>query len=125
MIYKKNRYRISGMLAAGLMLMAGCTDSEKVKKEQYYVEGYQLYTTYCANCHSDDGKGLVDLYPLLYREDPLPPKALFACIVQNGTSEKIIIDGKTYERPMPANAGLTELDIAEIATYIYTKWGQD
>lgn len=117
--------RLSGILIAGLIVISGCTNSEKVKKEQYFVEGYQLYKTYCANCHSEDGKGLGDLYPPLNRKDPLPSKELFACIVKNGISEKLTIDGKVYERTMPPNPGLTELDIAEIATYIYNKWGND
>jgi mono/diheme cytochrome c family protein len=122
----KIMFRLSVMLTVGLTgFFTSCTDSEKVKREQYYAEGYQLYTSYCSNCHSTDGKGLGDLYPPLNRKDPLPSKELFACIVKNGISEKLVIDGKTYERTMPGNPGLTDLDIAEIATYIYNKWGTD
>lgn len=121
-----NIYQLLALLTAGMLsLFTACTDPEKVKKEQYFAEGYQLYTTYCANCHSEDGKGLGDLYPPLNRKDPLPSKELFACIVKFGISDKLVIDGKTYERSMPANPTLTELDIAEIATYIYNKWGTD
>jgi mono/diheme cytochrome c family protein len=105
--------------------IVSCTNPEKIKEEQYYTEGYQLYTTYCSNCHSEDGKGLGDLYPPLDRKDPLPSKDLFACIVKNGISEPIVVDGKNYNRTMPANPNLTDIDIAEIATYIYKRWGQD
>lgn len=113
------------IVALSCLSFFACTSPEKVKEEQYFVEGHQLYQTYCANCHSSDGKGLQDLYPPLNRKDPLPSKADFACIVKNGLSDSITIDGKVYNRKMPANPKLTDIEIAEIATYVYKKWGND
>ncbi len=33
-----------------------------------------------------------------------------------------MVNGKKYNQPMPANNQLTNLDIAEVVTYIYNEW---
>lgn len=112
-------------LGALVALLAACQSSEELKKDQYYAEGYQLYTTYCANCHQADGKGLANLYPPLAGSEYLADKSRFICITRYGMSGEITVAGKTYNRPMPANPTLKDLEIAEIATYVYTMWGKD
>ncbi|WP_247234412.1 cytochrome c [Telluribacter sp. SYSU D00476] len=111
-----------GVLVA---LLTACQSSEELKRDQYYSEGYQLYTTYCANCHQADGKGLANLYPPLAGSEYLADKSRFICITRYGMSGEITVAGKTYNRPMPANPNLKDLEIAEIATYVYNTWGKD
>ncbi|GAB3165504.1 c-type cytochrome [Telluribacter humicola] len=106
-------------------LLAACQSSEELKRDQYYAEGYQLYTTHCANCHQADGQGLANLYPPLAGSDYLNDKSWFICITRYGMSGEITVNGKTYNRPMPANPNLKDLEIAEIATYVYNTWGKD
>jgi cytochrome c551 len=36
----------------------------------------------------------------------------------------MVINGNMYNQPMPGVPSLTELEIAEIATFIYNNWGQ-
>ncbi|HEV7381803.1 MAG TPA: cytochrome c [Dyadobacter sp.] len=102
-----------------------CQSSEELKSEQYFVEGYQLYKTYCTNCHQDDGKGMANLYPPLQGSSILNNKELMACIIKNGMNDTIIVAGKKFSRPMPANPKLTELEIAEIVSFVTMKWGDD
>lgn len=84
----------------------------------------ELYKTHCANCHQNDGKGLVGLYPPLAGSDfMLKNKELVICAIRNGLSDTIVVNGKTYHQPMPPNSQLLALDIAEISTYIYKQWG--
>ena len=45
--------------------------------------------------------------------------------MRNGLQDTIIVNGKTYHQPMPANTQLQALDVAEIATYIYNEWGNE
>jgi hypothetical protein len=44
------------------------------------------------------------------------------CIMRNGKSTPTVVNGNTFMQPMKGVAALTDLDIAEIATYIYNTW---
>ena len=103
----------------------GCQSAEELKTEQYFAEGYQLYTTNCSNCHQADGKGMSNLYPPLNGSEVLKDKNMLACIIQNGMKDTIIVNGKSFSRPMPANPKLTDLEIAEIVSYLTMKWERD
>ncbi len=102
----------------------GNTASDDVKFQQYLVGGQQLYSRHCGNCHLEDGKGLARLYPPLAGSDFMLenlPRTL--CSIKTGLEGEIIVNGIGYNMKMPANSSLTNIDIAEIATYIYNSWG--
>jgi len=122
MIISSPKYWIAGVLIA---LLSACQSADELKTEQYYSEGYQLYTTQCANCHQPDGKGLVDLYPPIQGSTYIRRKNELICIIKNGLSGEIKVAGKNYNRPMPANPKLTDIEIAEITTYITNTWGKE
>ena len=109
----------------GFLLLAGCQSPEEVKLDQYKVEGMLAYQKHCENCHQTDGKGLANLYPPLANSDFLKDKNKVICLIKNGIAGEIVVNGKTYNQPMPANTNLQELDIALITTYIYTQWGNE
>jgi hypothetical protein len=44
------------------------------------------------------------------------------CLIRNGKKGELIVNGKTFNQPMPGIPTLTDLEIAEIATYIYNTW---
>ena len=102
-----------------------CQSAEELKTEQYFAEGYQLYTSNCANCHQANGNGMANLYPPLAGSPALKDKALVACIIKNGIKGDISVNGKKFNRPMPANPKLMDLEIAEIITYVNMKWNKD
>ena len=105
--------------------MLACKSAAELKSEQYFVEGYQLYTTNCANCHQADGKGMANLYPPLVNSSILKDKSAIACIIRNGMKGTILVNGKEFSRPMPANPKLTEIEIAELVSFVRMKWGKD
>lgn len=123
------------ILAVSLIVFVGqsCTQSsrkeglsheEAVKLDQYMVEGQQLYVQYCSNCHQVNGTGLGKLYPPLKGSDFLAEnfyKSL--CGMKYGFKGELIVNRVTYNQVMPGVPTLTELEIAEISTYIYNKWG--
>lgn len=117
-------FRISAIVFGTVLyfLVASCTSREQIKREQYFVEGERLYGLYCANCHQPGGEGMANLYPPLHF---LGDKTRFIQIVKHGIDKEITVNGVSYHRPMPANSGLTELDIAEITTFVYNKWGKE
>jgi len=94
------------------------------KERQYFTNGRNLYETYCANCHMEQGQGLGQLIPPLKNSDFLLANVPAAARwIKNGLNGKIMVNGKTYDQPMPANAKLTPLEIAEILTFISNSWG--
>lgn len=100
-----------------------CQSEGNVKRDQYIAEGFTLYQTHCANCHQRDGKGLANLYPALSSEY-LMDKSKVICWIKNGLNRSITVNGKVYNRAMPANPALKDLEIAEIVTYVYATWGK-
>ncbi|GAB1446052.1 MAG: cytochrome c [Cyclobacteriaceae bacterium] len=107
--------------------LSGCnpgnTSNKSVKYQQYFVEGEQLYTTHCSNCHQKSGKGLGLLYPPLDQSDYMDQHlSEVICLIKNGKSGELIVNGKSYNQPMPGIPTLTDLEIAEIATFIYNSW---
>ncbi|MCE7066704.1 cytochrome c [Dyadobacter sp. CY326] len=108
-----------------LLSMFSCKSASELKSEQYFVEGYQLYTTNCANCHQADGKGMSNLYPPLAGSAILNDKLAVACIIKNGMKGTILVNGKEFNRPMPANPKLTEIEIAELVSFVSMKFGKD
>lgn len=92
------------------------------KFQQYYVQGEQLYLQYCSNCHQKDGSGLGLLYPPLDTSDFMHHHLEdVVCLIRNGKQGSLVVNGREYNQAMPA-LGISDLEIAEIATYIYNTW---
>lgn len=106
------------------MLVLGCTTAEQRKFNQYYLQGKLLYEKHCSNCHQPTGTGLGRVYPPLAGSDFITnnfEKTL--CLMRHGISGELVVNGKSYNHAMPGIPALTDLEIAEIATYIYNTWG--
>ncbi len=94
------------------------------KELQYYSNGKKLYETYCTNCHTDQGEGLGRLIPPLKSSDYLMADLDRAArIIKYGQRGPITVNEIDFNQPMPANPQLTNLEIAEIVTYISNSWG--
>lgn len=106
------------------MLIFSCQPNVSIETAQYAVNGQKLYVTHCQSCHGSKGEGLGMLYPPLTDTAYLQRnRGKLACIVKNGMTDPIEINGKTYEGNMPGNPRLTNIDIAYILTYITTTFG--
>ena len=117
---------LSILLIAQCSLLITSCNQDDIKRKQYYIDGQVLYKTHCANCHQENGQGLAGLYPPIMGSDYLKKnKESILCSMRNGLQDTIVVNGKTYHQPMPANTQLQALDIAEIATYIYNEWGNE
>ena len=100
------------------VLVACCARDPKFN--QYFVQGEKLYARHCSNCHQKNGKGLGLLYPPLDESDFMEnnfEKTL--CLMKYGISGELVVNGKVFNQPMQGVQSLTDLEIAEIATYIY------
>ena len=96
------------------------------KFQQYFVEGQQLYLKNCSNCHQKDGTGLGRVYPPLAHSDFMDNNFdEVACLIKKGRRGALTVNGDEYVQAMPGVVSLTELEIAEITTYIYNSWGHE
>ena len=106
-------------------LFFSCQNQEEINFEQYQIAGEKLYIQHCSNCHGAEGEGLRDLYPPIKNSDFLNNKNQVICVIKNGAKGPMIVNGKEYNQVMPKNKELFDLDIAQITTYIYSKWGEE
>ncbi len=89
------------------------------------LSGAALFSAKCAACHQASGQGTAQYPPLAGNADvtAADPKGMIATIV-NGRSGALTVNGKTFNDKMPTWKGqLTNADIAIVATYVRTAWG--
>jgi cytochrome c551 len=97
--------------------LIGCGDP---KFDQYFVRGEQLYELHCSNCHQKNGKGLGLVYPPIDDSDFMEQNfEATLCLMKFGIKGEVTVNGKVYNQPMPGVPSLTDLEVAQIATYIY------
>lgn len=118
---------------AFLVTLSGCflgcskssdnTQADAQKFERYYLQGKQLYARHCSNCHQETGTGLGRVYPPLAQSDFMKKNEdAVLCVIRHGREGELIVNGISFNQKMPANESLTDLEIAEIATYIFNTW---
>ncbi len=112
-------------LFAGLAMFSACQSEEEIKRQRYITEGILVYKNHCANCHQAKGEGLAALYPPIANSDYLVNKNAVICLIRYGQQGPIVVNGKPYNRPMPAQPHLSDLEVAELVTYIYNEWGNE
>ncbi len=119
---KQKAAGLSFLLFALGFLLPQC-NNESPKFTQYYNQGEQLYSKHCSNCHQTDGRGLGRVYPPLNKSDYMENNLeSVLCLIRNGKAGEISVNGVIFNQPMPGVPTLTDLEIAEIATYIYNTW---
>lgn len=91
--------------------------------ENQNTEGQRLYQTHCLNCHQEGGKGVGKLIPPISGDFLKENHNQIPCMIRNGLSGKISVDGKTYEHEMPGNTKITDFDLVNVLNYIEEKYG--
>jgi len=120
--------RVNGQWSIVLFLLVSfiflSCSTKSAKFQQYYAQGQALYEKNCSNCHQKNGKGLGLVYPPLASSDYFEKNFNASlCLMKYGKQGDIIVNGKSFNKLMPGVPSLTELEIAEIATYIKNSWG--
>ncbi len=124
-----NKLKACFLLSTFYLLLFSCStkpDSKNIssiKFEQYYLQGQQLYQINCSNCHQKTGVGLGLVYPPLNESDFIDEHAEeVICIIKFGKKGELIVNGKGFNKTMPALPSLSNLEVAEIVTYISNTW---
>jgi cytochrome c551 len=115
---------VNCLLLFAYCLLSSCSQQDN-KLTQYTRQGEELYIKHCSNCHQRDGKGLGLVYPPVDVSDFIDNNfQKTICLIEYGTSGEMLVNGKSFNKPMPGVPTLTDLEIAEIATYLYNSWGR-
>src|SRR5690606_3106688 len=84
------------------------------------------YLKHCSNCHQADGSGLGRVYPPLDTSDYMDHNFEdVICLIRFGKSGELIVNGKEYNQPMKGIDTISDLEIAEVVTYIYNAWSHE
>lgn len=123
----RNKWLVPCLFTATVVcLLNACQSEEEINYSRYYTAGKQVYENKCANCHNQDGSGLALLYPPLTDSTYLKQnKDKLACMIKHGLQGEIIIAGKTYDGVMPAQQDLTDIELAELITYLTNSFGNN
>ena len=106
------------------MIFHSCQSEQAIRTAQYAVNGQKLYAVHCQSCHGAEGEGLGGLYPPLTDSTFLNAnREQLACMVKNGLSGPIEVNGKIFDTEMPANQALAPVEIAYLLTYIGNSFG--
>ena len=107
----------------GSSVKASLSSEERILFEKYLIQGKSIYKSKCQNCHMGNGKGLKTLIPPLASADYLfNHQDRVACLIKNGAKKKLLVNGVEFAPTMPAHPDLTNLEIAEVMTYINNSW---
>ena len=88
------------------------------------ARGKTVYATNCLMCHQANGSGVPNLNPPLKQTSwVLGSKEVLINQVLKGSKGTVEIDGDRFENAMPAQAHLTDQQIADVLSYVRNSFG--
>jgi mono/diheme cytochrome c family protein len=85
--------------------------------------GELVYRTYCLSCHLAEGQGAPPMNPPLVKTSFVTgDKTTLIKIILEGMSN-VPVDGDRYRNVMPPFDYLSDKDIADVLTYVRTRFG--
>jgi mono/diheme cytochrome c family protein len=104
------------------LLISSCQSREEMEYEKFLVNGEMMYRQICANCHGVKGEGLRNLYPPLMDNEHLKDINHVVCVIKNGASGSLMLNGQVYDQAMPANPRMYDLDMAQLVTFLNSRF---
>ena len=88
------------------------------------IDGAPIYAAKCVACHQATGQGVTGVFPpLAGSEWVVGSQTRLVQILLHGVSGEIVVKGNTYTGAMPAFAALEDAELAAVATFLRTQWG--
>lgn len=126
-----------GALAATVVGLGGWTDANESAEPGVAVrevhatpvsaqaDGKKIYNTVCAACHQTNGKGIAGTFPPVAGSEWVTgDKGQVIKIILHGLTGEIGVAGEVYNSTMaPFGSALKDAEIAAVATYIRTNFG--
>lgn len=86
--------------------------------------GKKIYDANCRACHQAKGSGAPGMIPPLYGTDWVTgDKTRLINVVLKGLSEKIEINGRSFQNAMPAITNLSDQEVADVLTFVRSNFG--
>jgi mono/diheme cytochrome c family protein len=115
---------LMGILFLLLVLTAAQPKPVQTKLQVSIERGKKVYTERCLTCHQIDGGGVQNMNPPLVKTKwVLGDKTQLINIVLKGLTTGIIIDDIEYHNVMASHADLSDLQIADVLTYVRNSFG--
>lgn len=93
--------------------------------EESIKKGKEIFNSYCMSCHMAEGEGVPGVYPPLAGSDYLmEDKERSIQIVMHGTEGEIVVNGQTYNMPMPS-MNLSNEQVTHVLNYVRNSWGNE
>lgn len=88
------------------------------------ADGRKVYTNICLACHQANGAGVEEKYPPLDGSEWVTDDAKVIRIILHGLTGPIEVAGQPFDAVMPPwGATLKDAEIAAVATYVRSAWG--
>ena len=88
--------------------------------------GRNVYVQHCQTCHQVDGGGAQNMIPpLIKTEYVLGDKPRLIKTIINGMKGEMKVSGVMYGNEMPAQAVLTDHEIAAVLSYVRKSFGNN
>jgi len=118
----QHMYRTS--LVVILLMVIGSAFVQADSLPKSIARGKEVYTTYCQNCHMENGQGVAGMNPPVAKSDFLKrPANELIQIVLKGQTGKVKVNGLNYDTPMLPLDYLTDEQIADALNYTRNSWG--
>ena len=113
-----------GLSSNGDQRTLSLLESKTASSGASQIDGKQLYIGKCAACHQATGLGLAGVFPpLAASEWVVESPVTLTHILLHGIQGKMTVKGISYEGLMPAWNTLSDAEIAAVASYIRSDWG--
>ena len=90
------------------------------------TRGKVVYTNVCLACHMADGNGVPTMNPPLIKTSyVLGDKTALIKIVLNGFSGDVEINGQKFSNNMTPHSDLSDIQIADVLTYVRKSFGNN
>ncbi len=110
------------LMAAGISFFSFSTPNQNITAS--IKRGKEVYALYCQSCHMENGKGIPGVNPPVAKADYLKKSSkTLINVILKGQSGEVVVNGKKYNVPMPAQQYLTDIQIADVLNYIKNSWG--
>ena len=115
-----------GLSSNGDQRTLSLLESKTASSGASQIDGKQLYIGKCAACHQATGLGLAGVFPpLAASEWVVESPVTLTHILLHGIQGKITVKGVSYQGLMPAWNTLSDAEIAAVASYIRSDWGNN
>lgn len=85
--------------------------------------GQQLYNSFCASCHKEDGLGVEGTFPPLKTSTRINDKNALIELLLKGSEGRETINGVFYEQGMASFSFLKDEELAAIINYVKAEFG--